>query len=328
MKRVSVVVPTYKRRDYLERCLLALEAQDFPPADYEIIIADDAASDQTKQQIEDWAARTSARGYTIRYLPLTSKSTHGPAAARNAGWRAAQSEIIAFTDDDCIPEQRWLSSALAVFDGDDDLAAISGRIVIPMSTSVTDYEYNAYQLTRSEFVTANCFYRRATLLQLGGFDERFTAAWREDTDLYFSLLEHDLRGIAVPETVVMHPLRPARWGISLFQQRKSMFNALLYKKHPALYRKKIQAAPPWHYYSILGALLVAVVAGIFGLWLLSLIALSAWLYMTLRFSLQRLRKTIHTPAHVTEMLLTSALIPPLCIFWRVYGMLKFRTIFL
>ncbi len=328
MKRISVVVPTYKRRDYLERCLRALLAQDFPPADYEIIIADDAASDQTRQQVEDWSARTSAEGYTLRYLPVTSKTAHGPAAARNAGWRAAQSEIIAFTDDDCIPEQRWLSSGLAAFESADDIAAISGRIVIPMSTSVTDYEYNAYQLTRSEFVTANCFYRRATLLQVDGFDERFTSAWREDTDLYFTLLEHDLPSIAVPEAVVMHPVRPARWGISVHQQRKSMFNALLYKKHPALYRQKVQAAPPWHYYSILGALLVAIVAGIFGLWLLSLIAVSAWLYMTVRFSVQRLRKTVRTPTHITEMLVTSALIPPLCIFWRVYGMLKFRVFFL
>lgn len=327
MKRVSVVVPTYKRSGYLERCLRALLAQDFTPADYEIIIVDDAASDQTKQQVEEWSARMAAEGYTIRYLPI-SKTAHGPAAARNIGWRAAQSEIIAFTDDDCIPEQRWLNAGLTAFDSDKDIAAISGRIVIPMSTSVTDYEYNAYQLTRSEFVTANCFYRRDILSLIGGFDERFTAAWREDTDLYFSLLEHDLRGIAVFEAVVMHPVRPARWGISLFQQRKSMFNALLYKKHPALYRQKVQAAPPWHYYSILGALLVVVLAAAFGLWLLSLIAFCAWLYMTLRFSLQRLRKTIHTPAHVTEMLLTSALIPPLCVFWRLYGMLRFRVLFL
>ncbi|MBA2677289.1 MAG: glycosyltransferase [Ktedonobacteraceae bacterium] len=327
MKRVSVVVPTYKRSGYLERCLLALLAQDFPAGDFEILIVDDAASEQTRQQVEEWSARMAVEGYTIRYLS-TSKTAHGPAAARNLGWHTAQSEIIAFTDDDCIPEQRWLTSALAALEDDKEIAALSGRIVIPMSTSVTDYEYNAYQLTRSEFVTANCFYRRDTLLQIGGFDERFTAAWREDTDLYFSLLEHDLHTVAVPEVVVMHPLRPARWGISLFQQRKSMFNALLYKKHPVLYRQKVQARPPWHYYSILGALLVAIVAGIFGLWLLSLIALTAWLFMTLRFSLQRLRKTIHTPAHIAEMLLTSALIPPICIFWRVYGMLRFRVLFL
>ena len=327
MKRISVVVPTYKRSGYLERCLRALLAQDFPAVDFEILIVDDASSEQIKQQVEDWSARMAVEGYTIRYLS-TSKTAHGPAAARNIGWRAAQSEIVAFTDDDCIPEQRWLNSALAVFESEKDLTALSGRIVIPMSTRVTDYEYNAYQLTRSEFVTANCFYRRATLLQTGGFDERFTAAWREDTDLYFSLLEHDLRTTTVFDTVVMHPVRPARWGISLFQQRKSMFNALLYKKHPVLYRQKVQARPPWHYYSILGALLVAIAAGIFGLWLLSLIALTAWLYMTLRFSFQRLRKTIRTPAHVTEMLITSALIPPLCIFWRVYGMLRFRVLFL
>src|SRR5207244_12953942 len=65
--------------------------------------------------------------------------------------------------------------------------------------------------------------------------------------------------VDAPDAVVVHPLRPASWGVSLRQQRKSMFNALLYKKHPRLYREKIQAAPPWHYYGIVGALLALLV---------------------------------------------------------------------
>ena len=60
-----------------------------------------------------------------------------------------------------------------------------------------------------------------------------------------------------PQAVVVHPVRPAAWGVSLGQQRKSMFNALLYQKHPQLYRCRIQPGPPWHYYRIAGALLGA-----------------------------------------------------------------------
>ena len=96
---------------------------------------------------------------------------------------------------------------------------------------------------------------------MGGFDERFTAAWREDSDLFFTLLEHEKLYIHAPQAQVLHPVRPASWGVSMRQQRKSMFNALLYKKHPTLYRERIQAAPPWHYYRIV----VALLTGMFGL---------------------------------------------------------------
>src|SRR5207302_7535432 len=89
--------------------------------------------------------------------------------------------------------------------------------------------------------------------------------------------------VYAPGAVVMHPLRPARWGVSLSQQRKSMFNALLYKKHPVLYREKIQAAPPWHYYAIVGALLVVIVALLGRKQGLALGATCLWMFLTGRF---------------------------------------------
>ena len=97
--RVSIVVPTYRRPGYLERCLMALIALDFAPGEYEVIIADDAALPETRKQVEGWAQRVSASGHTVRYIALEGKRrAHGPAAARNAGWHAAVGEIIAFTD--------------------------------------------------------------------------------------------------------------------------------------------------------------------------------------------------------------------------------------
>ena len=88
---------------------------------------------------------------------------------------------------------------------------------------------------------------------MGGFDERFTAAWREDSDLAFTVLERHECIVRAPRAIVVHPVRAARWGSSIGQQRKSMYNALLYKKHPALYRARVQASPPWRYYLIVTA---------------------------------------------------------------------------
>ncbi len=258
MPRVSIVVPTYKRPDLLARCLEALLAQDLAPADYEVIIVDDADCIETRDMVQRRAKQARSRGHTVRYLP--AKFTQGPAAARNIGVRAARSEVIAFTDDDCIPCTGWLKAGLAALK--DGVAGVAGRISVPLEGAPTDYENNASHLAHSEFVTANCFYRRDALLLVGGFDERFTMAWREDSDLIFSLQERGLQFARASDALVVHPVRAARWGVSIGQQRKSLFNALLYKKHPALYRQKVQSGPPWRYYGIVGALLVVLAGAI------------------------------------------------------------------
>lgn len=321
---VSVVVPTFRRPALLERCLEALLEQDFAPAAYEIIVVDDAACKETRLQVERCARRAAARGRHVYYLAATSG--RGPAAARNLGWRAARGEIIAFTDDDCLPARNWLSSGVAAFIG--DVMAVSGRIRVPLPLDPTDYQYDTSHLERSEFATANCFYRRDALLAVGGFDERFRTAWREDSDLYFRVLERRLRCLVCESALVVHPVRPAGWGVSLRQQRKSLFNALLYKKHPRLYRERVQATPPWQYYCIVGALLVLLLGVAGQLFQLVLAGFAFWSLLTTRFCVQRLAFTSHAPGHVLEMIITSILIPPLAVFWRLRGMLIFRVFFL
>jgi glycosyltransferase involved in cell wall biosynthesis len=318
--RASVVVPTYRRPDLLERCLRALVDQDFDPALYEVIVADDAASDETRRQVESYAGRP---GPVVRYVPVTG--TRGPAAARNAGWRAARGRFVGFTDDDCIPDHGWISAGLTAFE--DGVAAVAGRVVVPLPEDPTDYDRDTAGLEGAEFVTANCFCRRETLSRLGGFDERFTAAWREDSDLHFRLLGEG-RMVRAESAVVFHPVRPARWGVSVGQQRKSLFDALLYKKHPALYRQRIRPAPPWDYYAIVAGVLAMAVGFLVRNAGLLTVASLTWLLPTARFCARRLRGTSRTPGHVAEILVTSVLIPPVAVFWRLYGALKYRVLFL
>ena len=339
---VSVVVPTYKRPDLLKHCLAALLIQDFDKASYEVIVVDDAPDDATKQLVESFTRQIETCGLQLRYIPVGADSScpapidrparksppshHGPAGARNIGWHAASGEIIAFTDDDCLPATNWLRAGVNAFV--DGVVGVSGKIIVPLASTPTDYERNAAHLSTAEFVTANCFYLGSALMDVGGFDERFTSAWREDSDLFFTLLQHHDKFLFVPEAVVIHPMRSACWGISLRQQRKSMFNALLYKKHPSLYRQRIQAAPPWHYYGIVIALLSACIAALGGLWLFACAAFGIWLCLTARFCFQRLRHTSHAPGHILEMMVTSMMIPPLSIYWRIFGAIKFRVFFL
>lgn len=322
MMRVSVVAPTYNRPDLLDRCLNALAGQDFDPDQYEVIVADDAASEATRRRVAEWADYTDV---TFRHVAPTS--AHGPAAARNAGWRAARGTIIAFTDDDCVPDPRWLAEGIAAIEAGAD--AVSGRVIVPLPKKrPTDYQRDAAGLQIAEFVTANCFARRDALEAIGGFDERYASAWREDSDLQFSLLERGYRIVRAPRAVVVHPIRPASWGVSLRQQRKSLFNALLYKKFPNRYRMGIQPSPPWGYYATVLAIGAALVSIALGWTAAAVVALAVWLSLTVRFCARRLRGASMAPGHVAEMVVTSALIPPLSVFWRLYGAWKFRVPFL
>ncbi len=319
---VSVVVPTCGRVEMLGRCLEALEEQDLPREMYEVLVVDDSADGSATPVVERFAGDATMNVRCVRAGPLT-----GPAHARNVGWRAARGGIIAFTDDDCVPAPRWLRAGLAAMVTAGGVDGAHGRIMVPLSREPTDYERDAAGLERAEFATANCFYSRHALAEVGGFDERFTSAWREDSDLFLALMEKGRRLGFARDAVVVHPVRPAAWGVSIRQQRKSMFNALLYKKHPSLYRERVQASPPWMYYAIVGALLGAVVAAVFSLGWLVIVMLGAWALLTASFCARRLRGTSRAPGHVAEMIVTSMLIPPLAVYWRLRGAVRFRVMF-
>jgi GT2 family glycosyltransferase len=321
---VSVVVPTCGRRELLQRCLRALIAQHMEPHRYEIVVVDDAPAacrGRTRELVEQYAAQ--AAGQERRIVYLANPGPHGPAAARNRGWRAARGAVIAFTDDDTVPAPDWLRHGLAAMEEGVDV--VCGRVVMPLPDTPTDYERDASRLESAEFVTANCLCRRSALERLGGFDEQFRFAWREDSDLHFRLIKAGMRIARAQHAVVVHPVRAAGWAVSLSQQKKIQFDALLYKKHPRLYRERIRAAPRWDYYLIVAALALGLGATLAQQWHFALAALALWLGMSARFFLQRLERNTRTASHIAGLILTSALIPPIAVFWRAVGAWKFRS---
>lgn len=320
--KVSVIVPTCGRPALLNRCLEALVNQSFDPMQYEIIVVDDAPSEDVQALVVGWTVRSMGRGPIIGYI--ASKGPHGPAAARNLGWQAACGDIVAFTDDDTVPDPDWLRNGLRAFDAGVDAAW--GKLLMPLPEEPTDYEIDARHLEEAEFATANCFCRKQVLEEVEGFDTRFRLAWREDSDLYFRLLQRTGRVIHVPEAIVVHPVREAPWGISLLQQKKVVYDALLYKKHPRLYREKIRAKPRWDYYLIVASLLIAIGAAMAGNTATAALAATVWLGLTGLFSVRRLQCSSKSAAHIIEMIVTSALIPPVSVFWRLVGAVRYRSL--
>jgi fatty acid desaturase len=127
--------------------------------------------------------------------------------------------------------------------------------------------------------------------------------------------------------VVAHPVRDVPWGFSLKTQANVFFDALLFKKHPTLYRQRIRPRPPWRYYFIVLCTLAALLAALAGeAWLALGLCLPALVAVGI-FAAERLHGTAHTPSHIAEMLLTSLAIPYLSVYWRVKGAWHFRVPF-
>ena len=219
----SVVIPTYNRPDNLFRNLQALTRQTFP--DFEVVVVDQ--SDPAVEIPEEFKQKLE-----IRYVYSQQR---GPALARNKGIREATGHVIAFTDDDCIPEADWLEKAARHFDRG-AIAGLEGRV---RSEKVGDPKYRTVSNVDFEgigFMTANMFYRRDLLLKVNGFDERFPDAFREDTDLAWRIQDFG----EIPharDAVVFHPPHAVTIERESKVERSKMFRVdpILLERHPDKY---------------------------------------------------------------------------------------------
>ena len=322
---ISVVIPTYRRPVLLRKCLDALRGQTYWPTFYEVIVVSDGPDSETEALVQRFAREHPDCAVFLHQLPAKK----GPAAARNHGWKKSSGELIVFTDDDCIPDPCWLEEYAARYQAEAErFIAFAGTVVVPVSIKPTDYEKNVAHLATAAFITANCACSRAALELTNGFDEDFPIAWREDSDLEFKLLEKQIPIIRVPEAAVCHPVREARWGVSITEQRKSMFNALLFRKHPRFYRAKISPGPVWTYYIIIFATLAAIAAFVAGAPVTGIIALIVWALAVGSFVFKRMKGTSDTFAHRLEMIFTSIVIPYLSVYWTLRGSLRYKVFFL
>lgn len=319
--KISVVIPTYNRPALLLQCLDALTRQTFNKEEFEIIIVTDGPDNQTKKAVVGW---NKWRLVNWRFFSLPFKK--GPAAARNFGWLNARGELIAFTDDDCIPHKNWLLSYFNHYMKDQDVA-FTGKTIVPISKRPTDYELNTANLQTAEFITANCCCPKNILVRTGGFDERFTMPWREDSDLEFKLINESIKIKRVEDAIVTHPVRKVIWGVSIKEQKKTMFNALLYKKYPELYRQKIQIRPPLNYYLIVLGFTLMITGVIENSFLIAFLGFNLWIVLTMLFIIKRLSFTSLSSKHIAEMVITSIIIPFLSLYWQIYGAIKYRVLF-
>jgi GT2 family glycosyltransferase len=175
----------------------------------------------------------------IRWISCTHT---GIGVKRNVGSRAAQGEVLAFIDDDCIPAPDWIEQGLLYLDSHKELAACEGRTVVEDAEAAAPIaEFK--RLEKAGFRTNNIFYRKSVFESAGGFDERFSFQ-REDADLAFTVLSQGQKIGYCPDAVVYHRVRHNEQWDLLKNCINRRFDPLLYKKHPGLYRKYVGSPIP------------------------------------------------------------------------------------
>lgn len=100
-KKITAIVPAYNVSKYLERCLESLCAQTLPMEDYEIVLIDDGSTDNSGDICDKYA-------YEYDNITVIHQKNAGPAAARNAGIEAADSEYVCFVDPDDYVSNKYL----------------------------------------------------------------------------------------------------------------------------------------------------------------------------------------------------------------------------
>jgi histidinol-phosphate phosphatase family protein len=234
---VDVVIPTVGRPS-LGRLLDVLASQLAGTQGTRVIVVQDGRASAPAPPTAP-PAGGQADGIAAA-LEILSSPGAGPAAARNAGWRASDAEWIAFLDDDVVPGEGWYRALLHDLEGlPTEVAGSQGaiRVPLPCDRLPTDWERNVAGLEDARWATADMAYRRSVLTALGGFDERFAHAYREDCDFGLRVTSLGLR-IERGGREVEHPPGPAGFWRSVALQRGNADDALMRRLHGRRWRER------------------------------------------------------------------------------------------
>ena len=210
MNRVSVIVVSRGRPEPLRLCLTGISQLCHPA--FEVVVVADAAGARVVTKM-GWDSR----------LKLVEFDAPNISAARNAGLAEAAGEIVAFVDDDAVPEPSWLGHLAGPF-ADPGVAATGGFV---LGRNGISFQWTARAVNRlaetvaletaghdpfepvppSGFVPktegTNCAFRRDVLARLGGFDPAFRF-YLDETDVNLRLASAGARTVIVPRALVHH----------------------------------------------------------------------------------------------------------------------------
>jgi GT2 family glycosyltransferase len=226
---VSVVVCTYNGKRTIRDCLDGLRKLEYP--NYEVIVVNDGSKDGTGEIAKEYGFK------------VVTTENRGLSSARNTGMRAAKGEIVAYIDDDARPDPHWLTYLAATFLKTDHVG-VGGPNLAPSDDGPTaDCVANSpggpvhVLLTDQEaehIPGCNMAFRRAALMEVGGFDHQFRIAG-DDVDLCWRLQQRGWTLGFNPAAVVWHHRRNSVKAYWKQQVNYGKAEADLEKKWPEKY---------------------------------------------------------------------------------------------
>lgn len=211
--RLSVVICTKDRPAALRRCLLALLENDYRSDEVVVVDQGIPAVDQAL------TTAYAAHGLPLRHVLMPQS---GVSRGRNLGVKESSGELIAFTDDDCVPDKGWIGALVTACTPSVD--GVAGKVLplpsanpsmVPVSSRTGDeLEYFrgiALHAPWDVGTGGNLLLRRQAFEQVGGFDETLGPGTpgraSEDVDLLYRLLAGGLTLVYEPAAIVLHEMK-------------------------------------------------------------------------------------------------------------------------
>ena len=209
--KASMIIPTYNRRQQLQRVLDAVARQEYDLDAVEVLVISDGSQDGTESDL-----LLRARSGPLRLRPIFQEN-QGVAASRNRGLEEACGELVIFLDDDVVPRPGMLRAHFAAHARYGAGVVVLGPLLTPVGHTLSpwvaweqrmlDKQYNDmvqgnWQATARQFYTGNVSLRRSALLEAGGFDPSLRRG--EDVELGYRLAQMGLRFVFEPEAAGDH----------------------------------------------------------------------------------------------------------------------------
>jgi histidinol-phosphate phosphatase family protein len=319
----TLVIPTLGRPSLV--VLLRVLAAQTVPLRAPVVVVDDRRSGADLSEI---LGRELGHDHGLE-LNVVRAGGGGPARARNLGWRQARTTWVSFLDDDVVPLDSWYADLGTDLEAADSAAAAGSagrvRVPLPADRAPTDWERGTAGLETARWITADLTYRRSELSSVGGFDERFPRAFREDADLALRLGAE--RGRVVDGTRrVTHPVRPAGDWASLRQQAGNADDFLMRSLHGRHWHRRAEApvGRRARNAAITALGLMALGAAATRRRRLAVGAGVAWAAGSLELAWARVAPGPRDREEVRRMLLTSVAIPPAATFHSLRGLARHR----
>ncbi len=227
---VSIIVPTRDHPECVEACLDALLKLEYPA--YEILLVDSAPTSPATAEL---VARVYAGEERVRYLKCERP---GASRARNLGMQEAKGEILAFTDDDAVADEHWLSELVRAFSSAEKVVCVTGSVCAMRFETLAQLWFVTYfrglgdsekmkRIFSPQIVESRMYYKHlmgnlggsvnmattaAFLRHIGGFDPALGPGTpvhaAEDVEVFIQANMHGGTYVYEPRALVYHVDRP------------------------------------------------------------------------------------------------------------------------